>query len=186
MKRFLMFSISLICLALPVEAYNALHEHSVHKSELHKMGTKQQIDNRQYIQYYKGKSDYRGTSSWAYSPSSSSNKNIYVKKGVKYKIDEAKQAEKLKELQEDKQEEIKKVETVAEPVVVEVPKEETKQTLEPKEIVKPKLKKEKIEKKQKPIKQVKNEPISDSKLKETEKVENAAQKKSDNHNSDAE
>lgn len=106
MKKFCILAISFIMLSFNAEAYNALHEHSVHKSELHKMGSKQQFENRQYIQYYKGKSDYKGSSSWAYSPAFGKQKDIYVKKGIKYKIDPSRQEQKLKDLQEKDEEKI--------------------------------------------------------------------------------
>lgn len=100
MKSFFVLILSLLTCSLSAEAFNALQENAMHKRELSKISRVQQTENRQHIQYYRGKSNYLGTSSWAYSSNTApSKKKLYVKKGVKFKLDDKKQAQRLKEAQ---------------------------------------------------------------------------------------
>ena len=83
-------------------AINVLQENATLRGQLNNLSNKQQEENRKNILYYKGRSSYIGIYKGAYTsyPSNSSfeQKNIYEKKGIKFKIDTQKQEEKLKEI----------------------------------------------------------------------------------------
>ena len=120
---FFVFCIS----ALKSSALNVIQENVVLRKQLNAQSYKQQKENKKQILYYKGISSYSGiirTIGGAYSTKNVSNeKNIYEKKGVKFKIDTKKQEEKLKEIQEQE----KDIKSIT-PVEVEKPVVENKKT----------------------------------------------------------
>lgn len=84
-------------------AINVLQENVTLRRQLNSLSAGQKKENRKNILYYKGRSAYTGidrTTPSSYSPKNSSDrKNIYEKKGIKFKIDLEKQEQKLKEIQ---------------------------------------------------------------------------------------
>ena len=92
---------------------NVLQENATLKRELHSLSSKQQKENRKNILYYRGLSSYSGidrtnSASFKYK-NSSSEKNIYEKKGIKFKLNTEKQEEKLKEIQSQEKENKEKI-----------------------------------------------------------------------------
>lgn len=109
-------------------AINVLQENAVLRKQLNIECYKQQKENKKNILYYKGRSSYSGidrtTLGKSYPRTNiSSEKNIYEKKGVKFKIDTLKQEEKLKEIQSQE----KDIKSIT-PVEVEKPVVENKNT----------------------------------------------------------
>ncbi len=86
-------------------AINVLQENAALRLQLNNLSNKQQNENRRNILYYRGRSSYSGIVKTPYSSYSQHSKfeqkNIYEKKGVKFKIDTQKQEEKLKEFKEN-------------------------------------------------------------------------------------
>ena len=90
--------------AMSANAFNVLQDNQKYKQELSDMGFKQQSINKKEIQYYKGKSDYYGTSS------NSAKSASTRKKGVRFKLDDANKQKleaKEKELAQKEQEQAK-------------------------------------------------------------------------------
>lgn len=119
--------------ATQVCAINVLQENATLKKQLNQLSTKQQKENRKNILYYKERSSYSGIDRTNYSSTnfSSQEKNIYEKKGVKFKINTEKQTQKLKEAQALLKEETKTTTTKNEAQNVETklePKEDIKTT----------------------------------------------------------
>lgn len=90
--------------ALQSSALNVIQENATLRKQLNSLSSTQQKENRKNILYYKGRSSYIGIDKSSYSSSFSyqdvEQKNIYEKKGVKFKVNSQKQEEKLKEIQE--------------------------------------------------------------------------------------
>ena len=101
-KKFSLLFLFLIYCSTPVWAINVLQENATLRRELSSLSSQQQKENLKNIKYYSGRSSYCGIDKTHYSSSkySSSQKNIYTKKGIKFKIDKEKQEQLLKELQE--------------------------------------------------------------------------------------
>ena len=79
-----------------------MQENATLRRELNSLSAQQQKENLKNIRYYNGRSSYCGIDKTHHSSSkySSSQKNVYTKKGVKFKIDKEKQEQRLKEAQE--------------------------------------------------------------------------------------
>jgi len=107
MKKFILSVITLALFAPSSSAFNALNEHNKYRSELNSLADKQYSENQKYLLYYKGPANYTGASTRT-SVSSGSKKDIYVKKGVKFKVDEAKQEQRLKEVKAAEEKDVKK------------------------------------------------------------------------------
>ena len=97
-------------------AINVLQENATLRGQLSQLSSKQKTENRKNILYYRGLSSYSGIdrASSSYYNSDLPQSDIYVKKGVKFKVDVQKQEQKLKEIQEQEKTEIKTVATVEE------------------------------------------------------------------------
>lgn len=102
-KKLSLISFMIIYGASQACAINVLQENATLRGQLNNLSNKQQKENRKNILYYKGRSSYSGIYKGGYTsyPSNANfeQKNIYEKKGVKFKIDTQKQEEKLKEIQ---------------------------------------------------------------------------------------
>lgn len=110
MKKVVLSVITAVLIVPQAFAFNALKEHSLYRSELNSLAGKQHAENQKNMLYYKGPANYTVTQ-MRYSSSStgsSAKKDIYVKKGVKFKVDEAKQEQRLKEAKEAESKEVKK------------------------------------------------------------------------------
>lgn len=104
MKKIVTSIIFAALVTTPASAFNAQKQHELYRSELDTLAKKQHAENQRYMLYYKGSANYTGTQDGT--PSVAANKkDIYAKKGVKFKVDEVKQEQKLKEVQaqEEKQ-----------------------------------------------------------------------------------
>ena len=101
-KKISLLSLFFIYCSTPVWAINVLQENATLRRELNNLSSQQQNENLKNIKYYSGLSSYSGIEKSHYSSNkySNSQKNIYTKKGVKFKIDKERQEQLLKELQE--------------------------------------------------------------------------------------
>lgn len=111
-------------------AINVLQENATLRTQLNSLSNKQQKENQKNILYYKGRSSYSGIDKRPYfSSSKNSNfeqKNIYEKKGVKFKLDTQKQEEKLKEIQEQEKTNTQTITPVENKSTVETTKTDSK------------------------------------------------------------
>ena len=86
MKKILVFFAAVGFLSVHcANATNVLLENQKYKKELDLVTAKQKLENSRQILYYKGKPDYAGS---VRMPSKTSSNGHYMKKGVRFKIDE--------------------------------------------------------------------------------------------------
>ena len=119
----------LIYCSTPVWAINVLQENATLRKELNSLSTQQQKENLKNIRYYNGRSSYCGIDRTQYSSSkySFSQKNIYTKKGVKFKIDKDKQEQRLKEAQDLTQQVEKEIQEKQQTQIVEIKENKNEQ-----------------------------------------------------------
>lgn len=101
-KKAVLFFAVLIFAAPNVLAINVLLENQKFRQELSSMYEKQHAENAKNLMYYKGAPSYNGKKQDKASASSA--KNVYEKKGVRFKVDE----EHLKQAEAEKQQESSK------------------------------------------------------------------------------
>lgn len=99
MKKFFLSIICVLLLSHHGLAFNVLQENEKYRRELNSLSGRQHAENIKHLHYYKGPVNYVGSYSSVSSGSSSTKKDIYVKKGVKFKVDTEKQEQRLKEAQ---------------------------------------------------------------------------------------
>lgn len=117
MKK-LIFVFIFMLFASCANAMNVLQENKKYLLELNSTAAKQYAENPRWMMYYKGNANYTGSlssgscratynSKGQSAEMSAKKKALYEKKGVKFKVDEAKKEEQLKKLQEKSQQEEK-------------------------------------------------------------------------------
>lgn len=123
-----------IMLMSPGYAYNALEQNNIYRNQLNELARQQHAENQNHLLYYKGVRDVpigqsRKTSALSVS---ATEKNIYAKKGVKFKVDNSNETQLSDEASVSNKEELKLGETTA--------KNETKKTVNLKSTAKTGLK----------------------------------------------